>query len=695
MQMFVVTLLLVLGCLCGGGPTRPTQSQPPAMTVIDPRMHHLRAGAEREWDSFTGNPEKELSVTFVAGVNAEEATLSLRQEDVKVKWTVTLNGRDLGRLDEDENPRVRYLPIPPALLKPTGNVLTIRCNAQAVKADMLPDDMRAGDIRLHREPLHALLGQAQVAVRVTDRITRRPIPSRITIVTLDNALQPIRVSPRPQLAVRTGCIYTATGEADFHLPEGRYKLYATRGFEYGADSATLAVKRGKPLSHAFSLAREVPTEGWVASDTHIHTLTNSGHGDATVQERMVTIAGEGIELPIFTDHNKVYNPKPLIREMGLDTVFTPVTGNEFTTKVGHFNVFPLADEAKPADHDVTDWKSVSEVLSAGKQIVVLNHGRNVFYNFQPFGPERHISAAGQDLDGWQMPANAMEVVNSSAQQKDIMQLYHDWFGLLNRGQFLTPVGSSDSHDVMRYLLGQGRTYIRSTDYRPGAIPIAEATENFLQGRVMVSFGLMAELQIDGRYGPGEMAPLTGKTIRVNVRVLGPSWVKASRISLYANGRKIREAAISGNGKDGVKWEGSWTVPVGTQDMHFAAIAEGPDPARPFWVIPKPFSRTSSVFHPQVIGSSGAVWVDADGDARRTSAFEYARRLVGTAGNHAEVLLKQLATFDEAVAIQVASILQEQVQLAAWMAAPAFQKAPAHVQSGFRIYADAWRLSKSR
>src|SRR5207244_13367080 len=112
--------------------------------------------------------------------------------------------------------------------------------------------------------------------------------------------------------------------------------------------------------------------------------------------------------------------------------------------------------------------------------------------FRPFGPERHLSLTGEDLDGWALPANAMEVVNSGAQQTDVMRPVRDWFGMLNRGSFLTPVGSSDSHDVSRYIVGQGRTYIRCPDDRPGELDVAEAVANFRAGRVNVSCGLLAD-----------------------------------------------------------------------------------------------------------------------------------------------------------------------------------------------------------
>src|SRR5690606_24646582 len=134
------------------------------------------------------------------------------------------------------------------------------------------------------------------------------------------------------------------------------------------------------------------------------------------------------------------------------------------------------------------------------------------------------------------------------------------------------------------------------------------------------------------------------------KVLGPSWITADRISLYANGKKIREARITQKGMNGVKWEGVWTVPVKKQDTYFVAIAEGPDPSHPFWPIPKPYSRVSSEWHPQVIGSSGAVWVDADNDKRRTSAYDYAKHLIGTSDGNTERLFEQLSSFDESVII---------------------------------------------
>ncbi len=55
--------------------------------------------------------------------------------------------------------------------------------------------------------------------------------------------------------------------------------------EWGLDTATVEVGRDEPGEAAIgpvtlSIRREVDTTGHVESDTHIHTYTRSGPGDA-------------------------------------------------------------------------------------------------------------------------------------------------------------------------------------------------------------------------------------------------------------------------------------------------------------------------------------------------------------------------------------------------------------------------------
>lgn len=663
--------------------TQPVFSQ---IRVLDKGMHHLRIKNEPEWAGFSDKPRKQLRVEFNAKTNDVEQTLCLRQEDVRRNWIVRLNGKKLGNLDQDENAIIGYFSIPAQALNTRGNVLTVS------QSDSLVDDIRVGKISIQDRPLMSVLSEAEVSVSVVDRKNNLLVPARITIVNSGRALQPVVAVDDQYLAVRAGCVYTGNGKASFTLPGGKYTIYASRGFEYAADSFSVVLRTGERIERKLVITREVPTSGWVSSDTHIHTYTYSGHGDATLRERAITIAGEGIELPILTDHNIFVDIDSMAMAMNVRADFTPVIGDEFTTSKGHFNVFPMKKGSKVPDYRVKDWNEVIRNLdtSVKDRAIILNHARDLHNDFAPFDPSHHVAVAGIDTDGNGFPANAMEVLNSSSQQKDFMQLFLDWFGMLNRGHYLTPAGSSDSHDVSRYLLGQGRTYIKCEDDQPGKIDVNEAMDSFLAGKVMVSFGLLTEIKVNGKYGPGDLVTAS-KEIKVSVRVLGPDWLKADRISLYANGQKIREVIIKGNGSNGVKWSGSWNIPVSRQDIFLVAIAEGPGHSTPFWPIPKPYQPTSIVWNPKVIGSSGAVWIDGDANGKRTSAYDYANQLITqTSGNFCQ-LFNELSDYDEAVSVQTASILQQRgILLSNTELTERLKQALPEVQKEFQAFCDARR-----
>jgi hypothetical protein len=512
------------------------------------------------------------------------------------------------------------------------------------------------------------------------------------VVNGEGALATVGAKSGGALAVRAGVIYTSDGTAKFGLPAGEYTVFAGRGFAYGIDSTRLAVKRGDSIRRTLSIRREVPTPGFVSCDTHIHTLTHSGHGDATMQERMITLAGEGIELPIATDHNCQIDYEIAAVKHGVRKYFTPVVGNEVTTSVGHFNIFPVRAGDTLPDFKLKDWASIFDSIKqrTAAPVVILNHPRDLHSGFRPFGPEHHNALIGQNLDGWQLRANAMELVNSGAQQTDMMRLYHDWFGLLNRGLSITAVGASDSHDVSRFIVGQARTYIRCNADDSGKIGVDEAVTNLLAGRVLVSCGLLTEIIVNDKYGPGDLVP-AGDDVTVTIRVLGPSWVTADKVEMYANGIKVRECKIPSKQATPLKWQGQYTLPRFGHDVHLVAVASGPGVRELYWPIAKPYQPTSPHVNRRIIGSTGAVWVDGDADGKRTSAYAYAQRLIKMANGDVDRIVPALAEYDQAVAAQVAGLLQQRgiavqdehiMQLA--------RKAAQHVERGFEAFTQAWR-----
>jgi len=407
---------------------------------------------------------------------------------------------------------------------------------------------------------------------------------------------------------------------------------------------------------------------------------------------MITLAAEGIELPIATDHNKHIDYRVFAEKMKVMDYFTPVIGNEVTTNKGHFNVFPVAEKTRIPDYKLGDWQSILADIyqTPDVKVAILNHPRDRHSGITPFGPELFHPIVGENLEGWAMNFNAMEVINSGATQTDVLMLFHDWMALLNRGYQITPVGSSDSHDVARHFVGQGRTYIRCDDRDPANIDIATATTNLLQGQVMVSYGLLTEMTIADKYRSGDLVRMPQDLIDLSIRVLGPHWSSASTLQLYANGQLVRTLDIdkdSDNGLPvGVKWAGNLQFPRPEHDVHLVAIALGPGIDGAYWKTAKPYQPKSSEWHAKVVGCSGAIWLDVDGDGRKTSAYDYANSVFLKSKGNLSRLIELLEHYDEAVAAQTANLWQKSgVPLWGVELDDLLKTAAESTRDGFRMY----------
>jgi hypothetical protein len=652
--------------------------------VLGPQTYHLGSGMA-EWAEFEGATPHgpQLDLVFTADAPGTEGTLLIHQRDVKVTWNVMLNGQRIGRLESLAQPLVLALAVPAGAIKPGENRLSIvRAPSRVI------DDIVVGPITLDPRPRQELLGEAMLEVRVSDAADNTALPSRITLTDIGNALVPFEPEAGQPLAVRTGVVYTGDGRARLGVAPGHYVVYASRGFEYSVATERISVGRGEIKSLALQIRREVPTPGLVACDTHIHTLTYSKHGDATLDERMYTIAGEGIEVAVATDHNHHADYSAAAARAGLAEHFTSVVGNEVTTKVGHFNAFPIAPGSELPDANLTDWPKLLQNIRArtGAKVIVLNHPRDVHSNFTPLGPEHFNATTGTLRSGPIFECDAIEVVTSAAMQSDVMLLYRDWFALLNHGHRVAAVGSSDTHHVSQYILGQSRTYAVSGATRAGGIDIDEVAESFRSGRLFVSMGLLTQMTVNNRFVVGDLATGLGGTIDVAVTVTGPSWTSADRVELYANGMKIREQAIAPSQRI-EKARVVWQVPGPRHDVHLVAIATGPGVLGPFWEIAPPYQPASKVFTPRVIGSTNPIWIDGDGDRRFTAARTYAAAHVAAAAGIPARLIRELASRDEAIATQAADLWAKAGHdLGSAALRDALRRAPAHVQSGFAAVA---------
>lgn len=620
-----------------------------------PQLHHLGNRQMKDW-SKEGLQKPEgwrFSTRFETKGNNAEATLEIRQRNVVAPfWRVRLNDCELGRLHFAAGNSTTYLPIPSGTLRDGANTLEIGNKAARKGPDIL-----VGEFRLHPTPLHELLNLSRITVSVTDPATGLAVPARITVTEAGG--EPVRAhgAESSHTAVRGNTFYTMGEPEEIGLPAGQYRFFATRGTEWGLGTAGLSVDGSGEHEVALQISREVDTTGFIAADTHIHTLEFSGHGDASVAERLVTLAGEGVELAIATDHNHHTDYHPQQQEMGLHAHFTSVIGNEVSTKLGHINAFPFDPGTSVPDVDLPSWTQLyAEIRAAGAQVTILNHPRWPYgapkgAPHGPFAQNKLNRTTGSFDPGLRFPFHGMEVINSMTEnsQNEALPLYvlEDWMALLNHGETVRAVGSSDSHKVGS-VVGQGRTYVPSATDDPAKINVDAACEAFIEGRTTISLGIVTDIRVAGEHSTGSTysVPESAKEIPVRVRVAAPSWVTPTRAMLYVNGQRTAEKTITKESDTPIDEWVEFSIVAPSHDAHLIAVVLGEPVDGPFWEMQ--WKATMAATNP--------VFLDADGDGSYRSPRDTAKALIASGEGKLDAILGSLENVDPAVGVQVLDVL---------------------------------------
>lgn len=627
------------------GTSNPSASAAPrsADQILDAEFHKLGR-------RISGDKSKrpQVDVPFESTANASEFTLQVTHREVIQPWFVELNGQRLGQLPLSyKTERQSYFIVPAGTLKNGRNTLTVVSEAFA-------REISVGNFLLFRQSLRELLQLRTVSVAVTDAASGKPIPARITIVSDQGTPAEIFNVSATNVAVRTGLIYTTGTRTTFELPEGRYAFSATRGMEWSLDQKTVTLTAGKAASVELRIRRQVDTTGFIAADTHIHTLYFSDHGDATVDERMVTLAGEGVELAIATDHNHHTDFRPHQTRLEFNRFFTPVTGNEVSTRNGHFNAFPMPLEAELPNHRETNWVVLmQDIRSKGAKVVIFNHPRypdptnNVLTKFD------FNRASGDRPTGPAFTFNAMELVNSSSPsttareevQADPLRLLTDWFAVLNHGENVTGVGASDSHTVGNPV-GQGRTYIRSSTDDPARLDVDELCRNFLAGDKSVSYGIFADVTVNRRYHMGQLVrPERGK-VDVRLRVAAPDWVQPRRAIVFLNGVPVAEKKLKPAPGKPFAQRLTFSIAAPRHDAHLVCAVFGDGVTAPYWKTLGNY--TAAVTNP--------LYLDGDGDGRYQSPRDTARKLLAATDGTLSTAWAAIEKADDALAGQMLGLL---------------------------------------
>lgn len=200
--------------------------------------------------------------------------------------------------------------------------------------------------------------------------------------------------------------FTANGQAELLVRPGEYDVTSSRGPEYGLATSKVKVGAGETVTLNHSLRRVVNSDGWVAIDTHIHSR-NSIDSGMTLDERVTSIAAEGVEVAVSTDHNYITDYGPYVARNNLNRWLHPIVGVEMTTlESGHFNGYPLDYRIGAITHGSFDWarRTPDQIFSdlrglgtlgADDTIVQVNHPRDQILGYYSQYNRDPLTAAQQ------------------------------------------------------------------------------------------------------------------------------------------------------------------------------------------------------------------------------------------------------------------------------------------------------------
>ncbi|MFG0330188.1 MAG: CehA/McbA family metallohydrolase [Phycisphaerales bacterium] len=473
---------------------------------------------------------------------------------------------------------------------------------------------------------------ARLQLEIRDR-DGRLIPGRFTFLDAEGGepeLFPNADAAPETLAARRHVVYTLNGRADITIPPGEYAAYASRGLEWSIDSRSFDLIDGDVARWTATLEHEVDTDGWISADFHLHTLTYSGHGDSNLNERIISLVGEGVEFAVATDHNHNTDYGPTIDALGATDALGAVTGNEVSTPVGHFNAFPFDPSRPPVESRIPDARELFRLIRAETNafgvtpVIQLNHPR--------WGGIDYFGQAGLDpITGAPTRAiysddfDSIELLNENAgwgyydaetTSEEVGASRHwalgDWFNLLNRGHRYAAIGNSDSHRVIYNMAGYPRNFLPIDAATPGAIDPIEVADRVRAARSFTTTGPFVRFRVNGvGVGGDTVASNATGGFEVRLRVDAASWIKVDRAKIIVNGALVDEIEIpEGSTITRLDVTRRYDAP---HDSWVVALVEGEETLAPIVIEHGRPVRALAVTNP--------VWIDADGDGAWTAPWD--------------------------------------------------------------------------
>ncbi len=398
-------------------------------------------------------------------------------------------------------------------------------------------------------------GSASLAVSVGDE-QGSPLPAKVVVKPKTGSFQSLPTSYGEEVRPGGTLIrYAPGGSVTIALPPGEYTVTGSRGFEYELDQKSVTLVDGAPQSLAFKLKRSVDTTGFMCGDFHVHAMWSPDSSDLYLH-KVAALAGEGLEIPVITEHEYIADLNPTIAELGLQAWIRGVIGEELTTFVyGHFNPFPLTQDAtKPNQGAMTWYKKTPPTLFADVHktwpgaVLQVNHPRGsamgAFFSYAGYDPKTALATKASE---WTKQFEAIEVWNGNHWSPD-GAVEKDWYSFLDRGFLATATGNSDSHRALTSEVGYPRNYVQLGVDSPAKLDLSALAKAVKEQRVVVSGGPFLNVSVGGK-GLGEVAAATSKQAKLAVKVQAPTWMSVDTLRVIMGGVEVHKLTLDAKTAD--------------------------------------------------------------------------------------------------------------------------------------------------
>ncbi len=367
-----------------------------------------------------------------------------------------------------------------------------------------------------------------------------------------------------------------------------YDITVTHGFEYTMYKGSVTVTANQSTALSASLSHVVDTTGYLNADTHCHAAP-SPDNVISIPERIATVAAEGLEVVVATDHEAVSDWSSGVEADGLQDWVATVIGEEVTATMPEHMTMLGAQRRLDIDGrgGIVRWygldmaQSFDAIRARGARVVGLNHPQgwitDILYDTRTGtlglkDPTRLGFPIDAQLFSFNM--DMIELMNGpQAVFNGGKGMFDYWTSFLNLGHRITAVGSSDAHDYE--LPGVSRTYFPSPTDSPSEFNLDDLVVALKGGRVLVSLGGFARVEADGTAGMGDTVTDVDGEIDLAVHIEGMPDVDMEAFRVYVNCDEVLEVpATSPNAA--VKFDGTVKVPV-TQDAHVVVMGFGRNP----------------------------------------------------------------------------------------------------------------------